>query len=122
MLRCGERCKVKQEQTKQQHNNTYMNTLKVTLSAVLGLVILTSSAFAEKGAERLTRQPASTAPAAQAPVSTTVNHNTILTSHIKSLGFIGRTNRYEVNQVKVRDLFGPQIAAVLVYDNQEDTL
>ena len=104
-----------------------MNTIKTTLSAVLGLVILVASASAQqKGAERLASKnfskPTTMVPSDQASKSDTKNHMTVLQSHIKSLGTIGKTDRYEVNQVKIRDLFGPQLAAVLVYDRESDTL
>lgn len=99
-----------------------MNTTKVTLSAVLGLVILTSSAFAQRGALP-TPRPTNAAPAdVVAPVSAVHGKATLLQSHIKSLGTIGKTDRYEITQVKVRGLDTPNLTSILIYDRETDTI
>lgn len=57
-----------------------------------------------------------------ATVSSVKGHATIAQSHIKSLGTVGVTDRYEVVQVKIRGLDTPNLAGFIIYDRATDTI
>lgn len=46
----------------------------------------------------------------------------VLSSHIKSIGTIGKTSRYEIVSARIRGLDSPNISALLAYDSVTDTL
>lgn len=90
-------------------------------SFITALFLLASTSFAQtpRGAEQ---RPA---PAAVPQVNTNSDvhgNNTVLQSHIKSLGSIGKTRRYEIVQIKIRGLDTPNMAGFLVYDSATDSI
>lgn len=61
-------------------------------------------------------------PASQAMPSNVFSYQKTGQSHIKSLGQIGKTARYEIVSIKVRGLDTPNVSAFLIYDSTTDTL
>lgn len=91
--------------------------MKSIITAILLAVAFTASAQSPKGAEQLR--------STKAPVENNSNVDgkfTILSSHIKSLGKIGRTGRYEIVSAKLRGLDSPNVSALLAYDSENDVL
>lgn len=94
--------------------------MKKTKSVIIALALV---AFAFTASAQ--RHPANTAPIASTKVeapSAVKGKATVAQSHIKSLGTIGVTDRYEVVQVKVRGLDTPNIAGFVIYDRETDTI
>lgn len=92
------------------------------ISSVIVLVALLASglsASAQRGTEA--NKTVTVAPSVEAPSNVT-SKGTVLKSGIKSLGTIGRTDRYEVVQFKVRGLDTPNLVGVFVYDSQNDEI
>jgi len=92
------------------------------ISSVIVLVALLAcglSASAQRGTEA--NKTVSVAPSVEAPSNVT-SKGTVLKSGIKSLGTIGRTDRYEVVQFKVRGLDTPNLVGVFIYDSKNDEI
>jgi hypothetical protein len=81
-------------------------------------VALCHSAVAQspKGAEQLKAKPA-------AKTESNVDGKlSVLSSHIKSIGTIGKTDRYTIISARIRGLDSPNISALLAYDDVTDSL
>jgi hypothetical protein len=89
--------------------------------AVLASLVFTGSSFAQKAVDNNKPMVKSKQSLTNAP-SNVQGHSTILQSHIKSLGTVGRTQRYEIVQVKVRGLDTPNLAGFFVYDSTTDEI
>lgn len=87
--------------------------------ALLAMILGLGNSYAQKGAELLTSKPK-----ASTEITNSVVHGngTLLQSHIKSLGTIGKTQRYEVISARQRGLDSPNNATLFVYDNETDSL
>lgn len=93
---------------------------KFILSTLISFAIAgLAAAQSPKGAEQL--RSTKTASAEKAP-SAVDGKFQVLSSHIKSLGTIGKTDRYEIVSAKVRGIDSPNVTALLVYDRETDTL
>lgn len=91
--------------------------MKSIITSILLAVAFTASAQSPKGAEQLRTQKA---PAADK--SNVDGKFPIFSSHIKSLGTIGKTDRYEIVSARIRGLDSPNVSALLVYDRDTDTI
>lgn len=90
---------------------------KFILSTLISFAVAGfAAAQSPKGAEQLRSTKAEKAP------SNVDGKFQILSSHIKSLGTIGKTERYEIVSAKVRGIDSPNVTALLVYDRETDTL
>lgn len=91
-----------------------------SIIAVLALAGVLTTSAADKGAEALTKRNAAPAPAKQE--SNVDGKLSILSSHIKSIGTIGKTDRYTIVSARVRGLDSPNLSALLAYDAETDSL
>lgn len=90
---------------------------KFILSTLISFAIAgLASAQSPKGAEQLRSTKAEKAPSA------VDGKFQVLSSHIKGLGTIGKTGRYEIVSVKVRGIDSPNVTALLAYDSETDSL
>lgn len=90
--------------------------------AVFASLVFTGSSFAQKAVDNNKPMAKTSKQALTNAPSNVQGHSTILQSHIKSLGTVGRTQRYEIVQVKVRGLDTPNLAGFFVYDSQSDEI
>ncbi len=90
------------------------------LSTLIALVSIVSiSTAAPKGGEALTAKPA---PAKEEAPAVVKSGNTILASHAKAIGTIGKTGRYTVVKLAARSLTDPNLTALVLYDEQTDSI
>lgn len=90
------------------------------LVALLALVLFTGSAFAQKAVDN--NKPMVKASKTETNVTYVQGKSTFLSSHIKSLGTVGKTKRYEIVSARQRGLDSPNNSTLFVYDSDNDTL
>lgn len=90
-----------------------------TLIALVSIVSISNAA--PKGAEVLAGkgQCATVAPVDPGIVK---SGNTILASHTKAIGTVGKTGRYTIVKASARSVFDPNLTALFIYDADTDSI
>jgi len=92
------------------------------------LTLLTVSAFAEKGAEKLIKndeaknKTSDGTRVAEAGTIVTPSGGTTFQSGMKSLGVIGKEGKYEVVSIKLRGLDTPNLTALMILDVKSEEI
>jgi hypothetical protein len=106
-------------------NNTNTNMKKTNwfsslLVTLFALVLFTGSAFAQKAVDN--NKPMVKASTTDTNVTFVQGKSSFLSSHIKSLGTVGKTKRYEIVSARQRGLDSPNNSTLFVYDSDNDSL